>query len=306
MDIYSTLASKPHNAHYLKRYYKFILACCQVNLSLPEGTYAEKHHICPKANDLFPGYKDFRSNKWNKAVLTARQHFIAHWMLWKAYGGSQSQAFYLMCNLNGKKITSSIYENLSELYADNVSKRLKGTSIYKDSNGKTFRASIYDERITTGEITSANKGRMLNSSTYVDKNGNFITCGVDDPRVTSGELIHNNVGRKQSKDTIKKKIDAMIDKNLYTFQNIYTLEKLTMTRQDMTEYIGMKIYNLFRTKGTIDSAKGWLLEKDAILRINALAAIPKTTRGKRRRLKKPIGENSSQVSPFSPSHQPLE
>lgn len=96
VDIYSILSSKPHNKHYLNRYFNFIQQCCQANLLLPEGTYTEKHHICPKASDLFPEYKDFRTNKWNKIALTARQHFIAHWMLWKAYSGSQTIAFSMM------------------------------------------------------------------------------------------------------------------------------------------------------------------------------------------------------------------
>ncbi|HET8686335.1 MAG TPA: hypothetical protein VFM18_06685, partial [Methanosarcina sp.] len=81
VDIYSILSSKPHNKHYLNRYFNFIQQCCQANSlkTKEELGYTEKHHICPKS--IFPEHKKFRSNKWNKAVLTARQHFIAHWML---------------------------------------------------------------------------------------------------------------------------------------------------------------------------------------------------------------------------------
>lgn len=113
IDIYSILSSKPHNPHYLKRYYKFILWCDQVNSTKTkeELGYAEKHHICPKAKDLFSEYEYFKKNPWNKIVLTGRQHYIAHWILWKVYGQSQSQAFWQMTNklqIKSSKVYNSI------------------------------------------------------------------------------------------------------------------------------------------------------------------------------------------------------
>src|ERR1035437_2166911 len=106
-DIYSLLSSKSHNKHHLKRYYTFILACIQINSTKTkeELGYTEKHHICPKASDLFPEYKSFRKNQWNKALLTGKQHKIAHILLWKSYGGSQTTAFWRM----GGKSPSILY-----------------------------------------------------------------------------------------------------------------------------------------------------------------------------------------------------
>jgi hypothetical protein len=42
---------------------------------------------------MFPEYEDFRLHPWNRAVLTARQHFIAHLILSKAYLDSKSCAW---------------------------------------------------------------------------------------------------------------------------------------------------------------------------------------------------------------------
>ncbi len=97
-QIKNILFSKPHNAHYLERYYKFIITLIEENVN--EG-YTERHHICPKASDLFPEYSNLKLNSWNKIRLTPRQHFIAHWLLWKAYGGSQRYAF--LCMVRGVK-----------------------------------------------------------------------------------------------------------------------------------------------------------------------------------------------------------
>lgn len=96
IDIYSILASKPHNPHYLKRYIKFIENCEKSNSikSKEELGKTNNHHICPKAQDLFPEYASFKEYSFNSIILTVRQHFIAHWMLMKTYGGGQYNAFF--------------------------------------------------------------------------------------------------------------------------------------------------------------------------------------------------------------------
>lgn len=106
-DIYTTLSSKSNNAHYLNRYWKFIQ-------SLKHQTkidgITENHHICPKAKDLFPEYKSLQKHHWNSIHLSRRQHWVAHWLLAKAYGNSQTIAFFRMTKKSENRITSSIYE----------------------------------------------------------------------------------------------------------------------------------------------------------------------------------------------------
>jgi len=89
MDIYTILASKPHNPHYLNRYITFIHNCQLKNVGYKGPV--EGHHICPKADDMFPEYKDFRKHPWNKVNLKPREHFVAHLLLWKAFFTSKSQ-----------------------------------------------------------------------------------------------------------------------------------------------------------------------------------------------------------------------
>ena len=93
MNIYTILSSKPHNPHYLHRYIKFIESC-KLNDDI---SYKEKHHICPKSKmDMFPEFSSLTNHPWNKILLTERQHIIAHWILHKCYGGSQTLAFNFM------------------------------------------------------------------------------------------------------------------------------------------------------------------------------------------------------------------
>ena len=94
--------------HYYQRYLKFI-QMCKTNIN---SGYTENHHIIPKSL----GGTDAKDNL---VRLTARQHYISHWILWKAYDNKQMHdAFWLMCNMksgNQKrtyKINSKIYNTL--------------------------------------------------------------------------------------------------------------------------------------------------------------------------------------------------
>lgn len=153
-QIIEILKSKPHNAHHLDRYMKFIDGCRVKNENLPISYYTETHHILPKSQNWFPEYKDLRKYRWNSVKLTSRQHIVAHIILWKVYGGDQFLPLYYMIinNNNPKKRLDAIkvYEVKSKLLS--VLKILhyeyrKGKGIYKDSNGNRFLLHKDDPKI---------------------------------------------------------------------------------------------------------------------------------------------------------------
>ncbi len=79
------------------------------NNPLSKGIYTEKHHIIPKS-------LGGSNNKSNIVALSAREHFIAHWLLAKIYGGKMWTAFFLMCRSNscsakGISAKSYVYSN---------------------------------------------------------------------------------------------------------------------------------------------------------------------------------------------------
>lgn len=113
INIYAILESKPNNPHYLKRYYKFIQFCQEINQNIDENEYMEEHHICPKAEDLFPEYKSFKHNPWNKINLTFRQHIICHLMLAKAYRKSQIYALYFLLKIANPELNHKFSANRS-------------------------------------------------------------------------------------------------------------------------------------------------------------------------------------------------
>ena len=96
--------------NYLKVYHQLIHNSQHRILS--QDIYVEKHHIVP----LSLKGEDIESNI---AVLTAKEHFVAHHLLWKIYRNREmTKAFMLMCNTkrNGikYKISAKEYSILKE------------------------------------------------------------------------------------------------------------------------------------------------------------------------------------------------
>ena len=102
--------NKKMNNRYINRYNSFIEYCRGRSIEI--GTYTEIHHIIPvclggnNASD-------------NLIVMTAREHYLAHWILWKAYDNpSLTNAFFMMCRQNKKQnreiIPSYLYEKLKK------------------------------------------------------------------------------------------------------------------------------------------------------------------------------------------------
>ena len=74
--------------------------------------YVEKHHILPRSL----GGKDEIENM---VSLTAREHFIAHLLLAKIYGGKMIYAVFMMSTRKG--YTNRDYENLRIEFGKQVS-----------------------------------------------------------------------------------------------------------------------------------------------------------------------------------------
>ena len=73
--------------------------------------YTENHHIIPRCM----GGGD---ESTNMATLTAREHYLCHWLLHKMYGGLLTHAWVLMiANHNGKRYTSWTFKYAREAFA---------------------------------------------------------------------------------------------------------------------------------------------------------------------------------------------
>lgn len=168
MSIYSILESKPHNPHFLLRYFKFIFACAEKNKALNNNVYVERHHICPKSKDLFPEYASFSKYPWNEIKLTADQHFVAHRLLWKSFPSS-SMGYVFLCFCQSistskhqrtiRRITNKTYKDLKIEDSKRKSERLKGKVQVKNTlTGKNYLITCEEYKNKPDYIISKSKG----------------------------------------------------------------------------------------------------------------------------------------------------
>ena len=136
--------SQPMNPHYLNRYNKFIDALKEQSI---DGYY-ELHHIIPKSSG---GSND----KSNLIALTARQHYIAHWMLWKAYGENMTRAFFMMSSVGRyERVNSKTYDKARKEYSEQVKLQM--------ANKPNVPAFTKEHR---EKLSNAKKGTKLSEST---------------------------------------------------------------------------------------------------------------------------------------------
>ena len=154
---------------YIKWYFNIIENAVNENRTWYDGTkkhlkdytYYERHHILPKS--LFPEYKDFRDCEWNKAILTPKEHFIVHLLIWKHYKSidytygeiKMSMAIrrircgfdfynsilytYYRLNLQHTKVTGEkLSKSLRKFYKNNISKNSYKIYIYDNNNNLIF------------------------------------------------------------------------------------------------------------------------------------------------------------------------
>ena len=126
------------------------------------GEYFEGHHIIPKCKGG-TGTSTRPKNNTNIVLLTAREHFLAHWLLWLIYRDRQmALAFHKMLSTtkNIKRITSSRgYEEAREAF--------KLTNI-GNQYGKGKTKIISEEQKKNQSLTM--KGRYLgNNNPFFNK-----------------------------------------------------------------------------------------------------------------------------------------
>jgi hypothetical protein len=189
----------------------------------------ERHHIVPRS---LGGTDD----KENITFITAREHFVCHWLLIKIY--PVGEAHWKMLNAlrmmraenpNQKryntKITSRVYAKLKEEYALLQSEKHKGSGNGMYGKNHTQEAKRRISEANTGRIqppeekakqVAAITGRKRDPFTSewkenLSKNHRSKQPGFDGTlsEETKQKMRERAIGRKQDPETIKKKADAI-------------------------------------------------------------------------------------------------
>jgi hypothetical protein len=191
--------------------------------------YTEKHHIIPRSL----GGTDYADNLVD---LTAREHFICHWLLIKMNSGEdRAKMVYALRMMRAEKtgqqryktkITARVYESIKQEYALIQSAKVTGTG-----NGMWGKTHSDEAR---RRISEANKGRVqpldekekqkaaitgrkrapfsdewrekMSKSKQGENNNRY---GIKITEDTRKKMREKAIGRKQSAETVQKKADAI-------------------------------------------------------------------------------------------------
>ena len=99
----------------------------------------------------------------NLIRLTARQHFVAHWMLARALRGSAARAFFMMSNFGRYgKVNSTTYAIARQEYADLVSIQMIGRvmpPVSDETKAKQSQAKL-GKKLTSEHIEKVRQSRI--------------------------------------------------------------------------------------------------------------------------------------------------
>jgi hypothetical protein len=233
------------SVHYYQRYIKFIDSCKERQLT----GYTENHHIIPKSL----GGSD---SSENLVKLSARQHFLAHLMLWKTYDDKQMHdAFWLMCHMKSNnqeriyKINSRVYDRLKEqrrllishqMAVNNPSvreevKELRRIAAMGNTHGKANKGVRFTEEHRKnlsnshkGNPTSDNQKRAVSESNKKRKGTNPSKKAVESRQVKCycEGVVYNTISEAQNHYKGICNIWKRLDNPKYP--NFYRLKKCSM------------------------------------------------------------------------------
>ena len=173
MKITESELPKGNNTH-IFRYLNFINSRSYRSI---DKKYTEEHHILPKS-------MGGTNNENNLIKLTPREHFIAHLILWKCYGGGMAFAFWFFSQKNPSrndvyfKLTSRQYERLRIACYVETSKRCKNSIfISKENECKRIFKDELDQYLINGWVKgrlnirgNSNLGKHSKNSMWIHKN----------------------------------------------------------------------------------------------------------------------------------------
>jgi hypothetical protein len=132
------------------KWYERIVLRAQTR-TLPENSYFEKHHIIPRS-------LGGNNSKENLAILTAREHFICHWLLTKMLspGIERSKMFRALNFMRAKSseqyrysslITSRVYEKIKPFVVEHQTQIMTGR-VPTESHRKKMSAAMKGRKHT--------------------------------------------------------------------------------------------------------------------------------------------------------------
>jgi hypothetical protein len=139
-----------------------------------KGIYFEGHHIIPKS--LGGTGRSYNYSHINIILLTAREHFIAHWLLFKINPCKQNiNAFWRMCigrsNTHKKYYSSKAYEEARLMFVDSMkgNKYATGNNTPKSNTNNMKWSKEKREKIVLATTGKSRVGNFKGNKYFLGK-----------------------------------------------------------------------------------------------------------------------------------------
>ena len=241
------------NNKYSDWYFQIILNAFNKNRKKGDGNYYEYHHIFPKS--IFPQFKGMRGNR---VLLTAREHFICHYLLIKCFDRhdmikKMKHAAWWMSNRTDD-INSKLYSKL-KMEISSIRKRPHSIeTINKRKNSQTGKKWIY--LLDTKEEKSVNVEDLFKYENYIfGRNPENKTGGYpkgksksEESKLKASETMkktllstetHWNLGKKHSEDS--KELRSKRQSNMMWIFLIDENRETLIQKDDIISYENYRI-----------------------------------------------------------------
>ena len=187
-----------------QKVYDDLIAKCQARQSI-DG-YKERHHITPKS---LGGSND----PSNLVDLTAREHFVAHFLLAKLHGGNQWSSIKRMRGNDDFYINSRLYEVARREVAKATSLRFKGVAKSEETRAKMSTSArkhhgtdLKPAKIKRGEEGYVSPLKGVPRPTPWRVGAVPANKGIPASEETRAKLSAAKKGRKQTPEQIAKRV----------------------------------------------------------------------------------------------------
>ena len=169
--------------------------------------YYENHHILPKS--LFPEFKNLKDNPWNSVLLTAREHFLIHALIYKHFKSLNHQWMYKMgrafmimkaegTTINCRNVNSIAYQyfKLNIKMSDETKKKMSESRRgFRPSDETKKKMSERAKNRTAEHQQKINESKKLNFNEETRKRQSLAKIGKTHSDETKKKMSESRKGK---------------------------------------------------------------------------------------------------------------
>jgi hypothetical protein len=224
--------------NYEKNYYDYIMYVKTLERKKNNGVYYEEHHIIPKS---IGG----NNKKENKVLLTAREHYLAHYLLWKFTDTKEMMyAFWCLNNMSRRKIylNSRLYEKLKQEIIKYQKENFCGSNniFYGRKHTEETKQKISKSKKENPYIMSEEEKNRRKIFYKGENNPNYGRKHTDEEKlkmsIASKGRDNGWKGRKHTDETKQKMKERWDDTHLQSLEKI-RVKVINLDTQEIFESI---------------------------------------------------------------------